>query len=97
MKRNNVLTKINKRVIQSLNMYKFKERLRNKCHLYGKKYGEINEAWTSKVCSTCGNVKKEENKTKIYECQKCKIVLDRDSNAAKNIYILGTKYNRITN
>jgi len=38
-----------------------------------------------------GHVKKEENKTKIYECLNCKSIMDRDYNGAKNIYLLGIK------
>lgn len=91
-RRNGKLNRTNKRLIQSLSFYKFKEKLRKKCDLYGKIYGEINEAWTSKICSSCGNVKREENKSKIYNCGSCRTELDRDVNAAKNIYILGTKY-----
>ena len=92
MKRGGTLSKINKRLISSLSLYKFKEKLKHKSNLYGKTYGEISEAYTSKLCSNCGNTKKESNKTKTYNCKKCKIILDRDLNAAKNIYILGTEY-----
>ena len=91
-KRENQLSKVNKRLISSLSLYKFKEKLRHKSNLYGKICGEINEAYTSKLCSNCGNMKQEKNTTKIYKCNRCKVNLDRDLNAAKNIYILGTTY-----
>jgi transposase len=92
IRKKGILNAINKRLIQSISLYKFKEKLRQKCDLYNKKYGEINEAYTSKTCSNCGNVRMTNNKTKVYKCLKCKTIMDRDINAAKNIYILGTIY-----
>ena len=83
---------LNKRVALSMRLFIFKERLKYKCTLNKKKFIEVNESYTSKTCSSCGNIKKEQNKTKIYKCEKCKCCIDRDYNGAKNIYILGTKY-----
>jgi transposase len=71
--------------------YVFRERLKYKCSYNNKNLKIINESYTSKTCSTCGNVKNEENKTKIYECKKCNSLMDRDYNGAKNIYLLGIK------
>ena len=42
---------------------------------------EIDEHLTSQICSSCGRIKKC---GKVYRC-KCGNVMDRDSNAAKNI------------
>ena len=92
MKREKQLSKVNKRLVSSLSFYKFKEKLRHKSNLCGKVCGEVSEAYTSKLCSNCGNIKHYKNVTKVYKCNKCKVNLDRDLNAAKNIYILGTKY-----
>jgi hypothetical protein len=42
---------------------------------------DVNEHLTSQICSNCGRIKKC---GKVYRC-KCGNVMDRDSNAAKNI------------
>ena len=80
-----------KRYVCDLSFFKFKERLKYKCSIKGIKLKLIDENFTSKLCSSCGNRNEGENKTKEYKCQKCKIELDRDYNGAKNILILGSK------
>lgn len=74
-----------KRVGSNLRFYVFKQRLQYKCYLNGIKYTEIDEYCTSKCCSNCGNFKKNLGPNKTYNCIKCKLVIDRDINAAKNI------------
>lgn len=82
----------NKRIALAMRLFVFKERLKYKCDVKKKKFYVINESYTSKICSSCTNLNKEKNKTKTYECERCKTILDRDYNGAKNIYILGTIY-----
>jgi len=74
-----------KRIGNMLQMYTFKERLKYKCFLKGVKYHEEDEYCTSICCSSCGNCKKDLGPNKIYNCNKCKIIIDRDVNASKNI------------
>ena len=41
---------------------------------------------SSKTCSSCGSVKaKLDRPTRVFECEHCGVVLDRDVNAARNI------------
>ena len=44
---------------------------------------------SSKTCSNCGHVQKMPLSTRIYECPECGMVMDRDLNAAHNIYNIG--------
>ena len=85
------LNAMSKRIASSLSFYEFKMRLKYMCGRKGKKYGEINEWMTSKMCSICGNIKEDLGGNKIYDCNKCKKTLDRDVNGARNIYIKGIK------
>lgn len=55
----------------------------------GRKIVFVNPAYTSQTCSGCGHVQKRELKERTYSCPRCNLVMDRDLNAAKNIYRLG--------
>jgi len=50
---------------------------------------QINPAYTSQDCSTCGYRVYKELGERIHSCPNCGLVLDRDVNAAKNILALG--------
>ena len=81
------LTKMTKRIGQSMRLYVFKQRLKYKCECVGIKYEEIDESYTSKICSNCGQIDKNLGSKKKYDCKGCKIVMDRDMNGARGIYI----------
>jgi putative transposase len=69
----------------------FFQMLQYKCDWYGKTFMQINRfAPTSKTCSVCGH-KKEDLKLsdRIYTCELCGNIMDRDVNAALNIEALG--------
>ena len=42
----------------------------------------VEEDYTSKTCSKCGNIKQDLGPNKIYSCVKCSSVFDKDFNAA---------------
>ena len=47
---------------------------------------------SSKTCSGCGKIKQDlKLSDRIYKCNHCGLELDRDHNAAKNIYTLGLR------
>ena len=54
---------------------------------------EVNPAYTSQMCSRCGNVAKKTLKERWHYCPICSLSLDRDTNAAFNILktALGTQ------
>lgn len=62
----------------------YKTRQYNNCRVF-----EVQEDYTSKTCSHCGFLKSKDDKIKdrIYNCQSCHNVFDRDINAAKNIML----------
>lgn len=64
----------------------FKKMLKYKSLKYGCEVIFVNEMNTSKTCSCCGH-KKDDLKLsdRVFKCDKCKIDIDRDMNAAINI------------
>src|SRR5271157_15204 len=68
----------------------FAAKLIYKAESAGRKVIKVNPANTSKTCSNCGNVKNEQVLgDREYKCEVCGLELDRDHNAALNIYRLG--------
>lgn len=81
------LNKMVKRVLLRMKLYVFKQRLQYKCNQRCIGYKEIDEAYTSKTCTICGKINKELGTSKIFNCKKCKKILDRDVNGARNIML----------
>jgi len=81
------------RNLNLLSHYKFKLRLEYKCKANGCELDIVNESYTSKLCSNCGYCKDNLKLSRVYKCNQCKSIIDRDINGARNIYInyLGSK------
>lgn len=82
--------KLNKKTVKemlSLNHYKFIEKLKYKCSTLSRKLIIVKEDYTSKTCTCCGFIKKDLGSKKIYKCNKCKLIIDRDLNGARNILL----------
>lgn len=86
-KETSCLNSMTKRILQNLSHYKFRQILKTKCEERGVKYYEVDERYTSKTCSYCGNYNKNLGGSKKYKCIKCKITIDRDCNGCRNIFI----------
>lgn len=80
------LSGFNKEKAKFLGHYTFRMRLKQKAEEYGRNFYEINEYMTSKTCNQCGYIKNDLGASKTYHCNNCKLIIDRDLNAAKNIY-----------
>jgi putative transposase len=65
--------------------YEFNKRLEYKCKLTKTNFKLVNEYYTSKTCSNCGNYNDKLKGEKTYDCDKCNFKLDRDLNACRNI------------
>ena len=86
-KKKNKLNKISKRAMLSLSHYKFREEvLKHYCNKSNNIMNEIDESYTSKTCHSCFNINKKKNETKVFKCEKCNLICDRDINASINIY-----------
>jgi putative transposase len=63
----------------------FRECLTYKAESAGRKLIAVNPAYTSQMCSGCGNVVKKKLADRIHFCPQCGMTMDRDTNAAVNI------------
>ena len=75
------------RSIQEENLSEFRRILTYKCKLNGTEL-VIADRWypSSKTCSCCGNIKHDlKLSDRIYRCDVCGLVIDRDENAAVNL------------
>ena len=81
------LCKKTKNQLLKLSHYSFRQRLIEKAYEYiGFNVYTVNEAYTSKTCSNCGNIY-DIGSSKTYSCKNCNIVIDRDINASRNIFL----------
>ena len=83
------IKKILKRIGNAYNFYKLKEKIKYRSNYTNTKYKEVDESYTSKCCSNCNKCKYDLGANKIYNCDRCGIIIDRDVNGAKNILIAG--------
>ena len=75
------------RSLMNLSYYNFLIKLKNRCKEYDIELMIRPEYYTSKTCGNCGNIKHDLGNADIYNCKKCNIVLDRDTNGARNIML----------
>ena len=80
-----VLNKINKRICLSMSFYKFLQRLEFKSKINKNDLHIVNECYTTMTCSVCGSLKKNLGGSKVYNCNECKNIMDRDVNSCRNI------------
>jgi putative transposase len=59
--------------------------LKSKAENAGREFEKVNPRYTSQDCSHCGHRQKMPLAVRVYECQACQVVIDRDHNAAKNL------------
>jgi transposase len=85
------ISAMTKRVGLMMRHYQFRQRLVFKCRSKRINCIEVDERYTSKTCSKCGNYKKDLGSNKIYNCDKCGIKMERDINASRCILLKNAK------
>lgn len=83
----NTLNKKSKRGFAFTSFYLFRQRLEYKCISNGNNFIFQNEACTTKTCTRCGDIHSSIGSKKIFNCPNCNLCIDRDENAARNIYL----------
>ena len=85
--------KKHKRKMLTSSLGKIRILLEYKCEHYGKTLKKINRYYaSSQTCSRCGKTYTV-GSSEIYKCPHCKIIIDRDYNAAINILNYGNSHN----
>ena len=85
MVKNNRWSSVNRDILQ-LKHYLFQQRLRSKCLLMNCSLILNSEEFTTQTCGCCGSRYKL-GCDEIYNCKNCGLVIDRDVNASRNIFI----------
>lgn len=80
------IQEITKRRLIGLSHYKFREFLKSRAFKFGCKITEVSEYLTSKTCHNCLTINDNLGRSKNFKCNNCNLKLDRDINAAINIY-----------
>lgn len=75
------------KAIQQQKFYEFKRQIEYKSKLNGIEFIQVDKFYpSSKTCSCCGNIKKDlKLSDRMYKCDVCSLVIDRDYNASINL------------
>jgi putative transposase len=75
------------KAISQQRFYEFIRQMKYKCETFGIKFVQADKFYpSSKMCSCCGNVKKDlKLSDRVYRCDACGYVADRDFNASINL------------
>ena len=76
-----------KRTAYSLAHFTFRQRLQYMCNKKDVGYYEINEYMTSKTCTKCKTINENLGSSKLFDCSKCNLKIDRDYCGARNIML----------
>jgi putative transposase len=76
---------LHRAVFNDWGLYRFVQMLEYKCQHAGKALHRMDERYTTKDCSVCGNRQEMPLWKRTYRCWNCGLVMDRDLNSAVNI------------
>lgn len=73
--------------IKDQKFYEFRQKLLNKCKMYGIELRIADRFYpSSKTCHKCGSIKKDlKLSNRVYKCSECGEIIDRDLNASLNL------------
>lgn len=80
------LLEIIKRRLLALSHYRLKMKMKQMAVKYGSKITEVSAYLTSKNCHNCSYTNDNLKNSKLFICENCNLLMDRDINASINIY-----------
>ena len=83
------ISKVTTRLLLGLSHYDFQQKLLYKATQRGRQVILCKEHYTTQCCGQCGTLNKTIGNKKIFQCDNCNLVMDRDIHAARNILIRG--------
>jgi len=84
------------RVAHDTGLGMFRNLLDYKAASAGVEIAAVNPKGTSQACSGCGSIVEKSLSVRVHACPACGLVLDRDTNAARNILALGHRAYALT-
>ncbi len=85
-KQNVQMGKRNNQKFTSIPFYRLIQMIQYKAEEQGIIIALVSEEYTSQTCSHCGHCSRKNRKYRgLFVCKKCKLVINADTNAAKNI------------
>jgi len=82
------INKMVKQIGNMISIYQFKQKLKYKSKYTSTNFREQNEAYTSKCCRECGKLNTKLGGNKIFKCNNCKLVEDRDIGSSIKILLV---------
>jgi putative transposase len=82
-----------KTILCAMSHFTFRTRLISTAKKYNCNIEVVNESYTSKTCGNCGYIKNDLGSNKVYKCDSCNYLIDRDVNGARNIMLKSIYYN----
>ena len=75
------------KAISEQKFYEFIKQMKYKCELFGIEFIQVDRFYpSSKTCSCCGTIKSDlKLSDRVYRCDACGLVIDRDFNASLNL------------
>jgi putative transposase len=86
MLRKKKIGRMTKRLLSMFSFFRFKQKLKWKCDVHGKKLVIVDESYTSKTCTRCGKLNDVGGK-EVFNCRFCGLEVDRDVVGSRNIFI----------
>lgn len=77
------------RALNDLKFFQLKQRLMYKAGINSKKVILVKEHYTTKTCSTCGQLNHNVGSKEVFTCRNCGLITGRDMNASKNMVMKG--------